>query len=338
MATARMRSSPRCCCTSATSDAAIGHRDLERVVDRRQVAVEHCVEHDALDLDDPPDGTVVSGHAALLHQLSRGARTVPEAPHAASIGAVAMPHPRPATGIEPDVTKSPRASGATARPGPVAGGRRACSLVFQPTTISDGRTTPDWAVGAGGDEFQPASGDAQDGCSGSRGHEAPGAQREAAARRAPARQLGQQAGGHGARRRGAHVQHHRLGERAPLRAVLAAPRGARRARRSSTSLDLAVRGHARSTAEPSRRAAGAGCEGWVPVIVCGEQGEVEIEHGMGASSNQHGRGRRRKSLHAAAESRPGRLDRAARRGGGRRLGGHLRRAGRRVARALARAV
>ena len=79
MATARTRSSPRCCWTSATSVRPSGHRDLERVVDRRQVAVEHCVEHDALDLDDPPDGTVLSGHAALLRQLSRGARTVPEA-------------------------------------------------------------------------------------------------------------------------------------------------------------------------------------------------------------------------------------------------------------------
>ena len=59
--------------------AAVGHRDLERVVDRRQVAVEHGVEHDALDFDDPPGGTVLSGQHALLRQLSRGARTVPEA-------------------------------------------------------------------------------------------------------------------------------------------------------------------------------------------------------------------------------------------------------------------
>ena len=57
MATARTRSSPRCCCTSAISvrAAAVGRRDLdrERVVDLGQRVREDGVDDDALDLDDP---------------------------------------------------------------------------------------------------------------------------------------------------------------------------------------------------------------------------------------------------------------------------------------------
>ena len=55
MATARTRSSPRCCCTSATSVRAASPTDLdlERRVDLGQPIGEDGVDDDALDLDDP---------------------------------------------------------------------------------------------------------------------------------------------------------------------------------------------------------------------------------------------------------------------------------------------
>ena len=65
MATARTRSSPRCCCTSQTSTlssspsppADLGRRevDLQRAVDRRQLVGEDGLDHDALDLLDAAD-------------------------------------------------------------------------------------------------------------------------------------------------------------------------------------------------------------------------------------------------------------------------------------------
>ena len=66
IATARTRSSPRCCCTSATS---VPRRqlDLEGGQDLGQAVGEDGVEHDALDLDDLPD---VATRLALRHVLS----------------------------------------------------------------------------------------------------------------------------------------------------------------------------------------------------------------------------------------------------------------------------
>ena len=60
IATARTRSSPRCCWTSAIevdrrAAVPLGERDPERAVDRGQAVGEDGVDHDALDLDDPAD-------------------------------------------------------------------------------------------------------------------------------------------------------------------------------------------------------------------------------------------------------------------------------------------
>ena len=103
----------------------------------------------------------------------------------------------------------------------------------------------------------------------------------------------QQPRGHRARRRRAHVQHDRLGERAPLGAVVAVPRGARRAPRARPRWPRRPRPW-RSTAGPSRRAAGVDSGGGVRSWSCGEQREVDVEYRMGASSHQHGRDRRGK--------------------------------------------
>ena len=94
IATARTRSSPRCCCTSATRiRSTTRDRDVERVVDRRQLAVEHGVEHDALDLHDPADVRsvchVCAGSSQAVPETARAgairygvieARTLPESP------------------------------------------------------------------------------------------------------------------------------------------------------------------------------------------------------------------------------------------------------------------
>ena len=68
-------------------------RDVERVVDRRQLAVEHGVEHDALDLNDPADVRsvchVCAGSSQAVPETAPGgairygvieARTLPESP------------------------------------------------------------------------------------------------------------------------------------------------------------------------------------------------------------------------------------------------------------------
>ena len=57
IATARRRSSPRCCCTSAIRVPGLllaerGDLDPQRRVDLRETLGEHGVDHDALDLDD----------------------------------------------------------------------------------------------------------------------------------------------------------------------------------------------------------------------------------------------------------------------------------------------
>ncbi len=75
IATARTRSSPRCCCTSQTrysswaaamsssssARGGLGALDEDRVVDLRQLVVEHRLDHDALDLLDPPDVALALG-------------------------------------------------------------------------------------------------------------------------------------------------------------------------------------------------------------------------------------------------------------------------------------
>ena len=64
IATARTRSSPRCCCTSAIRSPPVGARDPQRGVDRGQAVREDGVDHDALDLDQLADvlAVAVRGH------------------------------------------------------------------------------------------------------------------------------------------------------------------------------------------------------------------------------------------------------------------------------------
>ncbi len=75
IATARTRSSPRCCCTSQHQVLLAGRGDVlvllglgglgtpdhDRVVDLRQPVVEHRLDHDALDLLDPTDVALALG-------------------------------------------------------------------------------------------------------------------------------------------------------------------------------------------------------------------------------------------------------------------------------------
>ena len=84
MATARTRSSPRCCWTSQISQSStaaavsmsssaagsLGAADLDRVVDLGQLVGEHGLDHDALDLLDPAD--VLGALLAALGLFSSG--------------------------------------------------------------------------------------------------------------------------------------------------------------------------------------------------------------------------------------------------------------------------
>ena len=328
MATARTRSSPRCCCTSATSDAAIGHRDLERVVDRRQMAVEHGVEHDALDLDDPPGGTVLSGHARSFIS-SRGAhelyRRRPRC-RADPCQQACRIAPRAARGSS-GVTKSGRRA-RRAELAATAGGRpacRSCSSRRRSRTAARRRTAP-WASAA--TSASPRR---------RRRARPPPTPRRPRRRRAPrARGAAGACGGSS----GSSPAGTGLGGVVRTCSTTASA-SARHSVQSSQYLevlverraldlaDLAVRGHGDPQpghlAERRKRDAGVG---------------VQV-----MSVWRAGRGRRRtpdgclfppawtrsawKSLHAAAELRQVRLRRGARRGAGRRRGAHRRPAARR---------
>ena len=81
MATARTRSSPRCCCTSAISVRLVpsGLRDVDREggVDLGKPVCEDGVDDDALDLDDPAGvraGRSVLGHGSPVARSSAGLR------------------------------------------------------------------------------------------------------------------------------------------------------------------------------------------------------------------------------------------------------------------------
>ena len=69
IATARTRSSPRCCCTSATS-VPCRQLDLERAQDLGKAVGEDRVDDDALDLDDLPDAA--AGRARIRHEAPLG--------------------------------------------------------------------------------------------------------------------------------------------------------------------------------------------------------------------------------------------------------------------------
>ena len=229
--------------------AAVGHRDLERVVDRRQVAVEHGVEHDALDFDDPPGGTVLSGQHALLRQLSRGARTVPEA------SAARAEHAQQACGSR----RTPRVPGRVTK-----SGRRARRAVDQAPVHEVARVPADDDLGRPHDaglgrgrrrrRVPAGRGDSEHGSHRRRGDEAAGPQREArdgasacaaapaAVRRAP--------GSAGSCARAARRPRPERATRRSRRR----PRGARRARRARHRRSRRPRPW-RSTAGPSRRAA-----------------------------------------------------------------------------------
>ena len=324
MATARTRSSPRCCCTSATSVRPVGHRDLERVVDRRQMAVEHGVEHDALDLDDPPDGTVLSGHARSFVS-SRGAHELyPRRPRVAPIRPSRNAASRTQRGARSGVTKSGRRAGRAER----AGGRPACR------SCSSRRRSRRAA------RHPTASAPAWTSSSPRRRCRAPRPPRLRRRGRPPAarargdasgeaRQHRDQSLGHGAGRSRAHVQDDRLRERAPFGAVVAVLEVLVQ-RRALDLAGLAVRGH--GDPQPGDLA---------------ERREWVLGSGAVMAVWREARGRCRrqdgclfppawtrpawKSLRAAAESHRDRLLRGARRGAGTRRGAHLRRVAPRAA-------
>ena len=99
MATARTRSSPRCCCTSATS-VPLGTRDLEGGQDLGKVLREDGVDHDALDLDDlagVPAGLLV-GHCS---PRKRRRLIQPHAPTVRRLGALESSSGRRAVSGQP---------------------------------------------------------------------------------------------------------------------------------------------------------------------------------------------------------------------------------------------
>ena len=81
MATARTRSSPRCCCTSANQTAAVGPRDSQGGVDLGQPVRKDSIDDNALDLDQLADVLIaIGGHGSprsrwcLLDLPCRGRR------------------------------------------------------------------------------------------------------------------------------------------------------------------------------------------------------------------------------------------------------------------------
>ena len=173
-----------------------------------------------------------------------------------------------------------------------AGGRPGVSLVFQPTTISDGRTTPDCVVSIGGDEFQPATATPSTAAAAAAATTPPARTASPRRRARLRRQLGQQPGGHRAGRGRAHVQHDRLCERAPLGALVAVLEVLVQ-RRALDLADLAVRGHGDPEpchlAQRRERILGSGCghgrvessersmsnTGWVPLPTSMDETGVE---------------------------------------------------------------
>ena len=193
-----------------------------------------------------------------------------------------MPAAMPDRAARPSTSRAALQSQGAGRAGCGIGRPSSVSLVFQPTTISDGLTTPDCAVGAGGDECQLAAATPSTAATEAAATRPPARTREPATPRALARQLRQQSRGHGTRRGRPHVQHDGLCQRAPLDAVLAdlevlVQRGV------LDLADLAVRGHGdpqpRHLAERRKRVLWSGCgherveskarstsnTGWVPL-------------------------------------------------------------------------